>query len=97
MSPTIILKHESSFKLHNILYGSFMHESKNLPIYQDNDKNKIKDYSKIISLSSHVPLNDLSHENSARNKELILVFLNINFRRCLLLLLLHMKGLNNHN
>ncbi len=43
-------------------------------LYQDNDKNKIKDFSKIISLSPHVPFNDLSHEKSARNKDHILVF-----------------------
>jgi hypothetical protein len=50
-------------------------------LYQNNDKNKIKDFSKIISLSPHVPLNDLSHEKSARNKDHILVFLieNLNF------------------
>ncbi len=49
-------------------------------LYQDNDKNKIKDFSKIISLSPHVPLNDLSHENSARNKDHTLVFFNRKFK-----------------
>ncbi len=50
-------------------------------LYQDNDKNKIKDYSKIISLSPHVHLNDLSHEKSPRNKDHIFVVLieNLNF------------------
>jgi hypothetical protein len=45
-----------------------------------------------------VPLNDLVYEKSARNKDHILVFLieNLNFQRCLLLLL-HIKGLNNYN
>ncbi len=67
-------------------------------LYQDNDNNKIKDFGKIISLSCHVPLNDLLYEKSARNKDHILVFLieNLNFQRCLLLLL-HIKGLNNYN
>lgn len=51
-------------------------------LYQDHDKNKIKYFSKIISLSTHVPLYDLLHEKSVRNKDHIYIYIYISKEVC---------------